>query len=446
MIQSKRSVLARDVRPIEVWAWAMYDFANSGYTTVVITAVFNAYFVASVAGNARWATLAWTLSLSVSYVLIMLMGPAIGSYCDRNNAKKQVLLITTAGCVLATGLLGMVGPGEVALGVGLIVLSNTFFGLGENVIAAFLPELAKGKAFGRVSAWGWSLGYVGGLVSLGASLAYITWARGRGHGAEQFVPVTMGITAVLFLVASLPAFVFLRERSMDADGRAQTPIRLSQWGREAARFPDLSRFLLCIVLYQAGVQAVIALAAIYAQQAMKFDTRDTLVLILVVNVTASIGAFAGGYLQDRIGHIRTVAITLAGWCVMVILAWFATTPGLFWVAANVAGVCLGSSQAAGRALVGYMSPHSRRAEFFGFWGMAVKVASILGPLTYGLVTWLTNNQHRIAMLITGVFFLLGLTVLSGIDVKRGRIAAQRAERSLRRGRESYTAFQSRPSK
>ncbi|MFN0316300.1 MAG: MFS transporter [Burkholderiales bacterium] len=432
MNQSKRSALAHDVRPIEVWAWAMYDFANSGYTTVVITAVFNAYFVASVAGNAAWATLAWTASLSVSYVLIILMGPAIGSYCDRHNAKKKVLLLTTVGCILATALLGLAGPGEIALGVGLIVLSNTFFGLGENVIAGFLPELAKGKAFGRVSAWGWSLGYVGGLVSLGACLAYITWARGQGHSAGQFVPVTMVITAVLFFVASLPVFMFLRERPSGLGAAARTPRGLGQWAKEASQFPDLSRFLLCIVLYQAGVQAVIALAAIYAQQAMKFDTQDTLVLILVVNVTASIGAFACGYLQDRIGHKRTLAITLAGWCTMVILAWFATAPGLFWVAANVAGLCLGSSQAAGRALVGYMSPHNRRAEFFGYWGLAVKLASIMGPLTYGLVTWLTNNHHRMAMLATGVFFVLGLMVLAGINIRRGRVAARRAERTLRR--------------
>ncbi len=431
MNQRKRGALARDVRPIEVWAWAMYDFANSGYTTVVITAVFNAYFVASVAGNATWATLAWTLSLSVSYALVMLAGPAVGSYCDRNSAKKRVLLLTTLGCVLSTGLLGLVGPGDVALGVVLIVLSNTFFGLGENVVAGFLPELAKGKAFGRVSAWGWSLGYVGGLVSLGASLAYITWAQGRGHGAGEFVPVTMEITAVLFLLASLPAFVFLRERP--TGGGVPVRIAMVQWAREVSRFPDLSRFLLCIVLYQAGVQAVIALAAIYAQEAMKFETQDTLLLILVVNVTASIGAFGFGYLQDYIGHIRTLAITLVGWCVMVLLAWLATTPGLFWIAANVAGVCLGSSQAAGRALVGYLSLRSRRAEFFAFWGIAVKVASILGPLTYGLVTWLTNNHHRMAMLITGVYFVLGLMVLAGIDIKRGRIAAHRAERTLRRG-------------
>ncbi len=426
-----RRLLATDVRPIEVWAWAMYDFANSGYTTVVITAVFNAYFVASVAGNALWATFAWTAALSVSYGLVMLVGPALGTYCDRHSAKKRVLLGTTLGCILGTAGLGLVGPGDVALGVALVIVSNLFFGLGENVVAGFLPELAKGKAFGRVSAWGWSLGYVGGLVSLGTSLAYITWAQGQGQGAAHFVPISMWITAALFLLASLPAFVFLSERPTAGAAQERHSLTIKGLIVQAKLFPDLSRFLLCIVLYQAGVQAVIALAAIYAQQAMHFETKDTLVLILVVNVTASIGAFAFGYLQDHMGHIRTLALTLFGWCAMVLLAWVATTPGVFWIAANVAGICLGSSQAAGRALVAYLSPPSRRAEFFSYWGVAVKVASILGPLTYGVVTWVTNNHHRLAMLITGGFFVLSLGVLARIDSKRGRRCAGRAERTLR---------------
>jgi UMF1 family MFS transporter len=419
----------------------MYDFANSGYTTVVITAVFNAYFVAVVAGNAHWATFAWTAALSVSYLLIMLMGPLLGAYADAHAAKKKLLALTTAGCVLGTGLLALAGPGELALACALIVFSNFFFGTGENLVAAFLPELAKGKALGRVSSWGWSLGYLGGLVSLGACLAYVLLAQGRGAGAAEFVPVTMLITAAIFAVASLPTFLFLRERAQPQ--KAAPGLYGRAFGRvldtleHARRYRDLARFLVCIVLYQSGVSAVIALAAIYAEQAMGFKTRDTLLLILVVNVTASLGALAFGYLQDRIGHIRAIAITLIGWCAMVLLAWSSTTAGGFWLAANVAGVCLGASQSAGRALVGYLSPAPRRAEFFGLWGFAVKLASILGPLTYGVVTWISGSDHRLAMLITGVFFVLGLGVLLGIDIRRGRRTARREERKLQTASGGY---------
>ncbi len=155
------------VRKREVFGWAMYDFANSGYTTVVLTAVFNAYFVAAVAGGADWATLAWTAALALSRAVCMLTMPALGAYADVRAAKKRLLMITTALCVLATAGLAFVGPGDVALGVALIVLSNLFYAYGESLTAAFLPELAAADALGRVSGWGWSFGYFGGMLTLG---------------------------------------------------------------------------------------------------------------------------------------------------------------------------------------------------------------------------------------------------------------------------------------
>jgi len=425
--ESLRSSLAPGVRRREVWAWAMYDFANSGYTTVVITAVFSAYFVAEVAGNAPWATFAWTAALAVSYALVMLTAPVIGAYADARAAKKRLLLFTTIGCVAFTAGLALAGRGDVAAGVTLIILSNFFFGTGENLIAAFLPELAKGEAMGRISGWGWSLGYLGGLVSLGASLAYVTWAQAQGLPATDFVPVTMLITAAIFALAVLPTFFLLKERAV-AQPATGLPVRaafaqLCETLRTAHRYRDLRRFLLCLVFCQAGIQTVIALAAIYAQQAMGFTTRDTLLLILVVNVTAAAGAFAFGYVQDRLGHVRTIVLTLIGWIITVLLAWSAEGPALFWVAANLVGVCLGSSQSAGRALVGYLSPPGRQAEFFGLWGLAVKFSSILGPLTYGVVTWLSGGDHRLAMLITGVYFVAGIVIVARVDAGRGRAAA-----------------------
>src|SRR5258707_535026 len=279
---------AEDVRPREVLAWAMYDFANSGYTTVVITAVFNADFVAVVPGNAPAAT---------------------------------------------------------------------------------------------------------------------------------------------FALASLPTFLLLKERARSAQVAAGENLaraafaRLAQPVRQATRYQDLARFLICVVFYQAGIQTVIALAAIYAEQALGFTTKDTITLILVVNVTAAVGAFAFGNIQDRLGHVRTIALTLVLWIATTLIAWSASESGLFWVAANLAGLCLGSSQSAGRALVGYLSPADRRAEFFGLWGLAVKLSSVLGPITYGSVTWMTGGNHRLAMLATGGFFVAGLLLLAGIDVPRGRRAA-----------------------
>ena len=435
-----QAMLRSDVRPRELWAWAMYDFANSGYTTVVITALFNAYFVAVVAGNAPWATFAWTAALSVSYMLIVLSAPLIGAYADLHAVKKKLLAITTVGCVLFTALLSFAQPDTLWLTIVCVIVSNFFFGSGENLIAAFLPELSKTRAMGRISGWGWSLGYLGGLITLGLCLMYVTWAEAQGQTANQFVPVTMLITAGIFALASIPTFLLLRERATPKMIEYRTNegvaismawLRVRQTMHNLRKFADLRRFLLCSLFYQAGIQAVITLTAVYANQAMNFSIQQTLLLVLVVNLTAAVGAFLFGHMQDRIGHVRTIALTLAGWIVTILLAWAAREPTLFWVAANVAGLCLGASQSASRALVGVLAPPSRAAEFFGLWGLAVKLASVAGPLTYGASTWLTGGNHRQSLLVTGSYFVIGLALLSGVDAARGRRAALRADRVQR---------------
>jgi len=422
-------ILVGGVRPREIWAWAMFDFANSGYTTVVITAIFNAYFVAVVAQGKDWGTLAWSGALALSYFFVMVTAPLVGAYADAYASKKKLLLFSTMGCVAFTAGLALVGTGDLYLAMALLVVSNFFFGMGENLIAAFLPELAQGEAMGKVSGWGWSIGFIGGLVSLGASLAYVTWAEGQGQSATQFIPVTMLITAALFALSAVPTFLILKERAVPQPhliGRGVVAEALGRLGdtlHHARRYRDLGRFLICVVFYQAGIQAVIALAAIYAQQAMGFGTKETIMLVLLVNITAATGAFLFGHVQDRLGHVPTIALTLLGWLAMIAIAYHADTPGKFWLAANITGLCLGASQSAGRALVGYLSPPQRSAEFFGLWGLAVKLSSILGPLTYGLVSWISGGDHRLSMLITGSYFLVGLLLLKGVNAQRGRQAA-----------------------
>lgn len=410
----------------EVFGWAMYDFANSGYTTVVLTAVFNAYFVATVAGNAPWATFAWTMALGVSYAIVMVAGPLVGAWADGRAAKKRALAATTVVCVAGTALLAGAGPGDVAWAVAFIVVSNVAYALGENLTAAFLPELARPSAVGKVSGWGWSLGYFGGMLTLGLCLAWVMSAPGRGASTAQSVPGTMLITALIFALASLPTFLLLRERAVPVprgERQSHALARLARTARQAASYRDLVAVFACGTFYQAGVATVIALAAIYAEQVMGFQTKDTIMLILTVNVTAAIGAFGFGYLQDRIGNVRALRITLYGWIVMVVVAYFGTTQAVFWAAANLAGLAMGSSQSAGRALVAYFSPPERSGEFFGLWGVATRLASILGPVTYGAVTWGTGGNHRLAILITGVFFVAAIACLSLVDERRGHAAA-----------------------
>ncbi|MCW7537729.1 MFS transporter [Aquabacterium sp. A7-Y] len=425
-----QAALNEGVRKREVFAWAMYDFANSGYTTVVLTAVFNAYFVGVVTGNAGWGTFAWTASLALSCLIVMVTMPALGAWADLRAAKKRLLAFTTAGCVVSTLALAFAGPGEVGWTVVAVVLSNCFYAYGESLIAAFLPELARGEALGRVSGWGWAFGYCGGMLALGLSLAYVLWAQSRGLPASDFVPVTMVITAVVYGTASLVTFTLLKERALPQPGAApgsggvRASLRqLASTLRGARHLPDFSWLLACTASYQAGIAVVIALAAVYAEQVLGFKQAQTMALVFLVNIASALGAFGFGYLQDRVGHKTSLACTLVGWIVMTVLAVLATSAALFWVAAVIAGLCMGASQSAGRALVGVFAPRARLAEFYGLWTFSVRLAAVVGPLTYGLVSWATAGNHRLAFGVTAVFFAAGLAMLRPVNVERGRAAA-----------------------
>ncbi|WP_312996200.1 MFS transporter [Achromobacter animicus] len=411
------------VKRREVWAWAMYDFANSGYTTVILTAVFSTYFVGVVAARATWATLAWTSALSLSYLVIMLTMPTLGARADARASKRRLLYTSTAGCVAGTLVLTQAGPGDVWLALAAIVVSNYCYCVGESVVAAFLPELAKPQALGRVSGWGWSFGYFGGMLTLGLSLVVVTLAEGRGETAEQFVPWVIVVTASVFALAALPSFFMLRERAKPQQGNPPALHMLKRlayaWRETGLHFPEFRRLLMCIACYQAGISVVITLAAVYASEVMGFTTPQIMLLVFTVNIGAAAGAFSFGYVQDRIGHKPALAITLVGWIVMVLTAYAAVTAPVFWVAAVLAGLCMGTTQSAGRAMTGALAPAGRLAEFYSLWTFSVQLAAVIGPLTYGLATWATEGNHRLAILVTGLFFVGGLVLLSRVDMKRG---------------------------
>ena len=420
----------------ELFAWMMYDFANSGYTTVVLTAIFNVYFVNIIAGGAdkslqAEATLLWTVAIAIANGLVLLSAPVLGAIADHLAAKKRLLLASTLGCVIATALLSLAGAGDVALAMTLLIIATVMFSTGENLIAAFLPELATQENMGRLSARGWTVGYLGGLLVLGLCLAIIMGGEARGFSAQQTVPLTLLTVAIVFALAATPTFLWLRERAVPlpkSPGQTHNYLgigfqRLRHTLVHARHYTDLFRFLLALTVYTCGINTVIVLAAIYAQQVMGFNTQDTILLILVVNITAAVGAFVFGHVQDRIGSVPTLAITLLVWIGATVLAYFTTSRAEFWVVANLVGLAMGASQSGGRALIGQFSPPARTAEFFGLWGLAVKLSAIIGPLSYGLITYLTDGDHRLAILSTVFFFIAGLALLTGINEQRGRNAA-----------------------
>ena len=418
----------------EIGAWAFFDFANSGYTTVVLTTIYSTYFVAVIGAGMEAeqpgsATFAWTLSIGAANLFVLLSGPVIGAIADRRASKKRFLLVSTALCVSSTALLALAGPDQLQFAIMCLILSAIAFAIGENLIAAFLPEIATPDNMGRISGYGWSLGYFGGLLTLSACLAYINWAEGMDMTATQYVPACLLITAMIFAVAASPTFIWLRERATPLSPAPNLSYlkagldRVVLTLREATHLPDLFRFLLCLTLFQSGVATVVVVAAIYAQQVAGFDSQQLIILIMVVNLTAAIGAFGFGQAQDRFGSVISLRAALLIWIAAIFVTQGVESAGGVWLAGNLMGLAMGATQAGGRALVGQLTPTARNGEIFGLWGLANRAAAIIGPVSYGLIIAATSGDYRFALYSTLSFFVVGLILLGTISEQRGRTAA-----------------------
>ena len=420
----------------EIIAWAFYDFANSGYTTVVLTTIYSAYFVGVVAAgmearNPGTATLLWTLGIGLSNLVVLVSGPIIGAISDVRASKKRFLLLSSMLCIAATALLAGVAPGQVVPALVLLCCSAVAFALGENLIAAFLPEIARSDQMGRISGYGWGLGYFGGLLTLACCLGYIHYSETRDLGPDHYVPVCLLLTAVIFAVACTQTFIWLRERALPRSlptGQGYISAGLGQvldTLRHTSHLPDLFRFLLCMVLFQAGVSTVVVLAAIYAQEVMHFNSRQLIVLIMLVNLTAALGAFAFGFAQDRFGSIPSLAGALSVWILAIAIALQASTDADVWIAGNLIGLAMGATQAGARGLVGRLTPPARNGEIFGLWGLANRAAAILGPISYGIINRVGGGDHQLSLISTLTFFVLGLALLLTVNERRGRRDALR---------------------
>lgn len=426
-----KASLQAGVTTREVWSWAAFDFANSGYTTVVMTAVFNAYFVGVVAGNAEWATFLWTVVVAASNALGVLVMPFVGGLADRHANKKTWLFAATALAVLGTFGLAFSGPGTIVWSASMVLLSNLGYILGETLNSAFLPELSKPESVGRISGLGWSFGYLGGIATLGCALVIVQFGPKHGFGLDACVSATLAATAVVFMLASTPTFLWLKERAKPSETHAAEGATASLAATFRAllslrEFPDFGLLAVCGFLYQSGVSVVISLSAVYACAVMGFTTEDTILMVFVVNFTAAAGAYLFGKLQDRIGHKAALGLTLLLWLAMAGIAATTQSRALFWAAANLAGLAMGSSQSAGRAMAAVFAPPARTAEFFGYWNTALWLAAIVGPLAYGSVAWATENNHRLAIGVTALFFVAALVVLGFIRVERGARRAREA--------------------
>ena len=426
----------------EIFGWAMFDFANSSYTTVIVTVVFSVIFPRLIVGDGpqyAMGNLLWSVALSVSYGLVVLTAPVLGAIMDFRAAKKRFLFGSYLITVVATAMLYFVSPGHVLMGIVLVVVSNYGFAVGESFTSSFLPDLGPAEELGKISGYAWGLGYVGGIACTALVLAVVGEQTLENFGRVRLVGP---VTALFFLVAAIPTFMFLRERGTPKalpTGESLLGMgfrRLVETGRALGGFRDLLLFFVAFFFAMAGLSIVIAFAFIYGDQVIRWSPASQMLMFVITNLTASAGAVGFGFLQKRWGNLRTFNLTLAIWVAAIIGIW--GTPGITtwlngalgteWRAEHVflfmgamAGLCLGATQSASRTIVAVFSPGSKSAEFFGFWGLFGKLAAIFGLLSLGLLQVRLGLQS--AILLCSLFFVAALVVTLFVRESRGRAAA-----------------------
>ena len=401
-------------------AWTLYDFANSAFAAVIFATIYAAYYAIAVVGNdGGEGDLWWGRVVSVSMGLVALTSPFLGGVADRAGIRRPLFIGFTAVGVAATALMATVEPGMVVWGFVLGVLGNFAYESALVYYNAYLPDLAPPSHQGRVSGWGFAVGYAGSIAALLAALPFV---RARNYAGAFYA------AAAIYGVFSLPAFFMLPA----APGGRVPVLRAAREGaaqvvataRRILALPDLRRFLGAYFIYEDGVNTVIAFSGIFAAQTLGFPMERLIVLYIVVQISALVGALAWARPTDVLGPRRVVMVTLCQWAAIVVAAYFVETQGQFWALAVVAGTGLGAVQAASRAFLARLAPPGMQAELFGFYSLCGKTAAVMGPVIFGTASLLTGGNQRVAILAVGVMFIAGLVLLA--RVKAGGPAAARA--------------------
>jgi len=414
----------------EILGWCMYDVADSAFTTVIVTALYAPYFSMIVVGDPGRADFLWGTAASISELVVAVLAPVLGAVADFSGSRKKFLAACAATIVFFTASLWFVGPGMVALGLGLYIVANIGFAGGGVFIDSFLPGISNERNAGRISGTKWAMGYTSGLVCmvlcLPLSRNIVSNPSPEQLSLARLVPV---VVAVYYAIAVLPTFLLLRERSLKQvlpPGQTYLSVGFSQLRRTLGRirhYRELFKLLVAFLVYNDGIVTVIYFASLYASVTIGMSTESIAVMFILLNIVAAGGALAFGFVADRIGQKRTIFISLTIWILAVTTAYFAQTRTAFYVAATMVGLGMGSSQSVTRSLLALFTPRQNAAEFFGFLGIAGKALAFLGPLVFGTVSQATGSQ-RPAILSIGAFFVVGIVLLSFVDEKKGKEAAK----------------------
>lgn len=419
-------------RPRSIAAWCLYDWANSAFTTLVVTFIYATYFSQTFAPDENTGTALWSRGVALSSLFIALLSPFFGAMADRGGTRRRYLLVTTLVCVVSTAALTFVTPSQPAAvwwALGLFVIGNVAFEMGMVFYNSFLPILTSKDKIGRVSGYGWAAGYLGGLLCLLVALLGFV-----GVGGDPWFPLSTDeafnvratnlLVAGWFLLFSLPMLLWVREPPGTGVGGFDLRgafVDLRQTFRNIRRFREVVKFLFARLIYNDGLITVFAFGGIYAAGTFGMSFGEVIQFGITLNIAAGFGAWIFGFFDDRLGGKATIMVSLVALAASALLAVLAPTKAAFWAAGLGIGIFAGPNQSASRSLMGRFVPERHQSEFFGFFAFSGKATAFMGPLLLGLLSESFGQRAGVSTVL--LFFVVGGILLLNVDEKAGIRAA-----------------------
>ncbi len=410
-----------------IFGWTTYDFANSAYTTLIVTFIYSYFFAREIAEDGTQGTVLWSRAVTITALVVAVLSPVMGALADRSGYRRRFMVLTTIVCVLGAALLYFPMPGQVALALTIFVIGDIAYEMTQTFYNSYLPDIAPPAKIGRISGYGWALGYLGGLLAMAVALFGLIQPEqpwfGLSRDGFQNVRATGPLVALWFALFSVPFFLWVKDRrpvsGVPVRGVLNDSVRqLGETFREVRRYRQIFRLLVARLFYNDGLTTIFAFGSIYAGVTFGFSLTEVTYFGLALNVMAGLGAFFMGFLDDRIGGKRTILLTIIGLTIGCFAAVIAQTKLHLWLAGLFIGIFVGPNQAASRSLLGRFVPHEKEVEFYGFFAFSGKAIAFMGPLLLGIFTDAFETQRAgIATIL--LFFVVGGLLLLAVDEREG---------------------------
>jgi len=411
-------------------SWALYDFANTAFAIVIITVIFPVFFTNVIAPEhlygKNFGDLMWGAAGGASMLIAVFFAPIFGAVADSSRSKRKFLIVLTCICVLFVLLLYFTGSGTLVYAMVIFIIANIFYQLSMMFYNSFLPELSDKSNVGFISGFGFALGYMGGFFAL--LMIYPFLGRGLESDNIPYLKLTFILTALYFIIFSLPSFLFLKDKPFSIDEKLPLKResylklgfkRLSLTFKKMRKNKNLIRFLTAFFLFSNAFSILAAYAAIYGRNTLNLSLKEIAFLFILGHFPVIISSVFFGWLVDKIGAKTVIIVTLITWCAVIILITTINLKIVFYIVYILASVITGSTLIASRSLMSFLTPYDREAEYFSFYAIGGKFSAILGPVVFGLISYFTKNQ-RIALLSTLIFLLSGLAMIIMVKVPKER--------------------------